>query len=406
MPSKDSMKHFPLRPVIAALSLALAGTAAHAADGDASMFTFSGFGTLAAVHSSEDQADFTGSVFQPNGAGMTRRTTTNPDSKLGGQVNAVFNDKFSAVVQVVSQYQHDASYTPQIEWANVKFKPTADLSLRLGRIALPAYLMSESRLVGYAHSWARPPQEVYGVLPLTSNDGVDVTHRQQIGDAQNTVQAYYGTNKVKISGGGTAEAKPSWGINDTFETGSLTLRIAYTSLKENLDIPGLAPLYGGMAALGETDMLDKYGPNGMKTSAVALGASYDPGDWYVLGEFVDYKGAGILTDSRSWYVAGGYRIGKFTPYVIHSRTKADVEEETNGGFLNAGINATLYQSNATQKTTAVGVRFDAVKNVAIKAQYDRLTTGDKSNGRLKSPTAAYVPGSSLDLVTLVVDFVF
>lgn len=404
-PAKDPMKHCSLRPLTAAISMALVAMTAQAAEGGAPTFSVSGYGTLAAVHSSEDNADFTGSVFQPNGAGHTRSTTTNPDSKLGAQLNAVFNDKLSAVVQVVSQYQYDASFNPQIEWANVKFKPTSDLSLRVGRIALPAYLMSESRLVGYAHTWVRPPQEVYSILPLTSNDGVDISHRQQIGAVQNTVQAYYGTNKVKIAGGGTAEAKPSWGVNDTVEIGSLTLRAAYTSLEEDLTVASLAPLYAGMAAMGETDMLEKYDTKNMKTSAVALGVMYDPGQWFVMSEFVDYKGDSILADSRSWYVAGGYRVGKFTPYVIHSRVKADIEEETNGGFLNAGINATLYSVTPTQTSTAVGLRYDVMKNVALKAQYDRLKTGDKSNGRLKA-YPGYVPGSSQDIVTVAVDFVF
>ncbi|MBC7957301.1 MAG: hypothetical protein H7Y33_15690 [Cytophagales bacterium] len=400
------MNYSPVRPVLAVISIAIAGLA-HADEAAGPKWSFSGFGTVAAVNSTESKADFTGNVFQPYGAGYTKSISTTPDSKVGAQVNAVFNSKLSAVLQVVSQYQHDSSYSPQVEWANVTFKPTSDLSLRLGRIALPSYLMSESRLVGYAHIWARPPQEVYGVFPLTNNDGVDLSYHHQMGGAQNTVQAYYGTNKVKISGGGTAEAKPSWGINDTVEVGSLTLRAAYTSLKENLDIPGLAPLYGGMAFFGETDMLAKYSPNDMKTSALALGANYDPGNWFLMGEYVDYKGAGILADSRSWYVAGGYRLGKFTPYAIHSRTKARVEEETNGGFLNGGINTTLYSANAVQNTTAVGLRFDAFKNTAIKFQYDRISYGAKSNGRLKVPTGTgYVAGGNADVMTLAVDFVF
>jgi hypothetical protein len=399
------MKYFSLRPVAAAISLVLAGTAAHAADGEPSIFSFSGYGTLAAVQSDEDKADFTGSILQPNGAGATRSVSGTPDSKLAGQVNALFNDKFSAVVQVVSQYQYDSSWTPQIEWANVKWKPTSDLSVRLGRIALPGYLMSESRLVGYAHVWARPPLEVYGVLPLTSNDGVDTSYRQQIGDAQNTVQAYYGTNKVKLSGGGSAKATSSWGFNDTVEIGSWTLRAAYVSLKENLDVPAFSPLYGGMVALGETDMLEKYKLEGMKTSAVALGFNYDPGQWFVMSEFVDYKGDSVLSDSRSWYVAGGYRVGKFTPYLIHSRVKALIEEETNGGLLNGGINDTLYQVNGTQHTTSLGLRFDAMKNIAIKAQYDRISTGDNSNGRLKAQPDFETP-AHVNVVSLGVDFIF
>jgi hypothetical protein len=397
------MKKFPRRPLLAALSLALAGFA-HADEAAGPKWSFSGFGTLGAAHTNEKNADFVGGIFQPNGVGHSRSTATTVDSKLGVQVGAVFNDTVSAVVQVVSQYQYDSSYTPQIEWANVKFKVTDNLSVRLGRIAAPSYLMSESRFVGYAHTWVRPPQEVYSILPITSNDGVDATYRQQFGSVNNTLQAYYGGSKVKISSG-EAESKPNWGINNTVEMGSLTLRAGYSSLKVKLDIESLKPLYAGMQFFGETDMLAKYDSTAMKTSAIALGALYDPGDWFVMSEFVDYRGQGFLSNSRSWYAAGGYRIGKFTPYAIYSTVKADIEEETQGGFLNGGINTALYSFTPTQHTTALGLRFDAMKNVAFKLQYDRLKTGDMSNGRLM-PYPGFVQGSSVSVVSLAADFVF
>jgi hypothetical protein len=401
------MKQFSVRPLAAAISLALCAGAAFAEP----TYKLSGFGTLAAVHSDLDTADFTGSVFQPNGAGHTRSTTTNPDSKLGVQLNASFNSQWSAVAQVISQYQYDASYWPQLEWGNVTYKPVDSLSLRVGRIALPAYLMSESRLVGYAHTWARPPQEVYSILPLTSNDGIDATHRSKFGTVSNTVQAYYGTNKVKISGGGQAKAKNSWGVNDTVEVGSLTLRAAYTYLKEDLQVDSLAPVFTFIVPAIPGGQ-EKYDTRNMSTHAVALGAQYDPGDWFVMGEFLSYRGDSILSDSRSWYVAGGYRLGKFTPYVIHADVKAKIEDETGSpsAMVNAAMNQTLYSITPTQKTTSVGVRYDVYKNTALKLQYDHLKTGSRSNGRLKtttSPTSwGFVPGSSANVVTLGVDFVF
>jgi hypothetical protein len=57
------------------------------ASGDApgaSMFSFSGFGTLGAVHSNEDHADFT-SVLKPNGAGYTHQWSTDVDSRIAGR---------------------------------------------------------------------------------------------------------------------------------------------------------------------------------------------------------------------------------------------------------------------------------------------------------------------------------
>ncbi len=399
------MKHFPVRPLAAAISLALCAGAAFAEP----TYKLSGFGTLAAVHSDLDTADFTGSVFQPNGAGHTRATATTPDSKLGVQVNAAFNSQWSAVAQVISQYQYDGSYWPQLEWGNVSYKPVDALTLRAGRIALPALLMSESRLVGYAHPWARPPQEVYSILPLTSNDGIDASYRSQFGSVANSVQAYYGTNKVKISGGGQAKAKKSWGVNDTVEVGSLTLRAAYTYLKEDLQVDALTPAFAVLPFIPGGE--EKYSTKDMSTHAIALGAQYDPGDWFVISEFVSYKGDGILSDNRSWYLAGGYRFGKFTPYLIHSDVKADIKEETGASgffsFANGVINTVLYSVTPTQKTTAIGVRYDVYKNTAIKLQYDHLKTGSRSNGRLKTdPAWGFVQGSDANILTLGVDFVF
>jgi hypothetical protein len=398
------MTNFSFRPLVAALALAGIG-AANAADvSDAPSWSFSGFGTFSAVHSNDDTSDFLGTLFQPNGAGHTRATSTTPDSKLGLQLGAVFNPQLSAVVQVVSQYQYDSSYTPMVEWANVKYQVTPELAVRLGRIAAPSYLLSESRFVGYTNASVRPPTEVYGVLAITSNDGIDATYRSQIAGANNTVQAYYGKSSVNLTSGG-AKSRPSWGVNDTVDIGALSLRAGYNSLKIDLDIPSLAGLFAGFRAFGEQDMLEKYKLDGMKTSALSLGATYDPGDWFVVGEFVDYKGAGFLSDTRSWYANAGYRVGKFTPYVGYSNITSHIKAESDAGFLNAGVNTTLNAFTPTQHTTSIGLRWDVMKNVALKTQFDRIKTGENSSGRLRS-FPGYVPGSNVDVVTVAADFVF
>lgn len=368
-------------------------------------FKFSGFGTLSATHSNGETSDFVGTLFQPNGAGKTRSTSFTPDSKLGVQLSAVFTDKLSAVLQVVSQHQYDNSFTPQVEWANVKYQLTPEVSVRAGRIAAPSFLVSESRFVGYANTWARPPVEPYGVMPITSNDGVDATWRSQIAGANNTLQAYVGKSSVKLSGGTTVKSDPTWGINDSVEIGSLTLRAGYNVFKIDLGVASVRPLLAGATQLGFTAIANKYKLEGMQLKALALGANYDPGNWFVMAEFVDLKGAGFLSDARAWYASAGYRFGSLTPYLTYSDTKASIEPETGAGPLNASFTSTMYAFNATQHSSSVGLRWDAMKNVAVKAQYDHITTGDRSNGRLRT-YPGFVQGSSVKLATVAVDFVF
>lgn len=129
---------------------ARADDADHADHADTPMFSFSGFGTLGVVHSSQDQADFTDSVWKPNGAGHRHDWSADVDSRLGLQIIANVTPKLSAVLQVVAEQNYDNSYRPHVEWANIKYAFTPDFDVRVGRIAMPTFLVGDYRKVGYA----------------------------------------------------------------------------------------------------------------------------------------------------------------------------------------------------------------------------------------------------------------
>ncbi|MES2356674.1 MAG: hypothetical protein V4568_20210 [Pseudomonadota bacterium] len=62
--------------------------------------------------------------------------------------------------------------------------------------------------------------------------------------------------------------------------------------------------------------------------------------------------------------------------------------------------------NQSQTTTAIGVRYDAMKNVALKAQYEYIRPKDASYGLYKYPQSQTAPAGSANLVSLNLDFVF
>ncbi|HVE54018.1 MAG TPA: porin [Ramlibacter sp.] len=407
------------RPLLAALMTAgLATGAAHAQWKPE--LKVSGFGTLGVVHSDEDQADFVGTIFQPNGAGFTRSTAVTPDTKLGVQVDAIFNDRFSAVLQLVSQQRHDNGFKPNVEWANVKFQATPELSVRAGRIAAPSFLYSDTRMVGYTQPWIRPPVEVYGVLPITNNDGLDLIYRRKFGSTSHTLQAFYGRTTARLRTG-EVESAPSWGINDTMQWGDWTMRAGYAANEVDLNMPTLRALVGGFNAFTAVPgpigaqaatLAQRYRTNDLSIGAFSLSASYDPGKWFVMSEFVQFRGESILADSRSWYVAGGWRLGSFTPYAMYARTSSDVAPEPGlplpaAAPLNAGLNAAMNnQFNGSQSTATLGVRWDAMKNTALKLQYDHTRLGSGSAGRFANVQPAFQRGGSVNLFSVALDFVF
>ena len=161
---RNSHQRLPARAATVIFALVvLAQSAARGDETSGFKFEFDGFATLGVVHSSEDQADFLGSLLLERGAGYSQSWSPEVDSRVGAQVTATFNSTgFPPWFRSSSEQQADGDYTPHVEWANLKYQLTPDASVRVGRIVLPSFMVSDYRKVGYANVWVRPPVEVYG----------------------------------------------------------------------------------------------------------------------------------------------------------------------------------------------------------------------------------------------------
>jgi hypothetical protein len=404
---------------ISVLVVALYAAGAHAEDAAAPMFSFSGFGTLGLVHSSEDKADFTGSVLKPHGAGYSRNWSAEVDSRIAAQVTANLTPQLSAVLQVISEQNADNSYRPQVEWANVKYQFTPDFSVRVGRAVLPAFLLSETRKVAYTYPWVRPPMEVYHLLPVTANDGLDMSYRLHIGEWVNTLQAQVGRKNTElINNGGIAEARNSWGISNTTEYGPLTTRIAYQ--KSHVTVASMNSLFNAFRQFGPQGALiaDKYDPDAKAYTSLGIGASYEPGNWFVMGEWGGVNTHSFIGKRSAWYVSGGFRVGEFTPYVTYAQVRADnlsdpgltvsalppfLAGEATG--LNTALNSIL-RTKIAQNTLTIGGRWDFNKNTALKLQFDHIRIGAGSTGALVNLQPSFQLGGKVNVFSATLDFVF
>jgi hypothetical protein len=298
-------------------------TVAGAEDPAASMFSFSGFGTLGAVHSNEDQADFVSGIFSPNGAGYTSPWSVSVDSKIGAQIDARFTPQISAMIQIISQQNYDNTYTPRVEWGNIKYELTPELGIRIGRTVLPSFLFSDTRNVGYSNPWVRPPVEAYSLVPIDTSDGVDVSYLLHLGSWVHSLVGTYGSTSTQQPTGGNAEARRQWNISDTIEFGSATIRIAYQ--RADLTLDGLHTFFGAFRQFGPQGnaLADEYDPYRKPVEFIGIGGMYNPRDWFVAGEWGGTQLHSVLGESTAWYVSGGYRLAKFTPYLTYGAVKAE-----------------------------------------------------------------------------------
>ena len=398
------------------------GGALAVADADAPAVSINGYGTLGVVHSSDDKADYLADIFRPNGAGHTRAWSADIDTRLGIQVTADVTSKLSAVFQFVAEQRYDNSYRPTTEWANLIYHFTPDFSVRVGRFVQPTFLFADSRKVAYTYPWVRPPTEVYGLVPVSHNDGVDLSYRMQFGGLIQTLEASYGNRDIRSPdrlGGEESKARNTFSAMSTTEYGATTLRISYHQTQ--LTVVDLVSLFDAFREFGPEGIAiaDRYGVDDERVEFVGVGVNYDPGDWFAIGEWgaVDYHN--VFGKSTGWYLSSGYRFGSLTPFASFARlnytdmisdpglTVSSLPPALIGPAtgLNAALNGILGGA-AGQKTMAVGLRWDFLRNVALKVQVEHVDRDDGSPGTFGNVQPGFEPGGDADLFSASINVVF
>lgn len=396
----------------APLAAALMAMGAQAQTGGESAFSFSGFATLGVVGTNTDSGQYV--IFsQPRGA--DKSWSGEVDSKVGLQGTLKANAMFSGTVQLLSKQNGDGNFTPGIEWAFAKAQLTPALAVRLGRMGGPFFAVSDFRDVGYANTWLRPPQDVYGQVPVSHFDGGDVIYQTSLGSTTLTTQLFGGQSKAVVQGT-DLDLKKLMGFNATLELdGGISLRVGHLQGRltvHNEGLNGLVALMRGVPLPGWSTAAGQLDPNDKKATFSGIGASMDEGNWIANFEYTMRRTDTYAPDTDGWYVTLGHRFGKFTPYATVSRLKqkssnvdSDVPAPTPQlAGLKGAVLSTLAGQARDQKTMAVGVRWDAYRNVAVKGQFERLKPN--GNGLFVETQPGFGTGASVNVYSLAVDLVF
>lgn len=352
-------------------------------------FTVSGYGTVAATRTTQNDYEFRTSMGHSQGTGTG--WDLGQDSRLGLQGVARFGDEWSVTGQLlgqrrrvggISETQSNDDFNAGFEWLFGQYSPSSNLDLRAGRVVLPVFMISDSRNVGFSQPWLRAPLEVYGQVPLTTADGVQAVWRIPVGAAIFTVQPTLGTSDVNIVYTGTpiaAKAKDVRGINLSVEYGDWLVRAGQLTSKTPFTFPDVDL---GFATLPSFD-------HEMKDKFTSVGLQYDNGTLLVMAEWAKrtqnnvsdtYPGGDALNQaiyegvfgsgpdganyigrplasSVSWYAAAGWRFGKWLPMLAYGYF-----DQTRDKFKTRSINASI--------------RYDLTTGVALKAQVGRVQVRD------------------------------
>lgn len=343
------MRRFSAPAAQAALSVIfMLGLATRAHAGDDVTTTITGYGTVGGTFTSDGNYAYRHDVSEFGGA--TNQFDVGLESRLGVQAVFDFGSSFSVTAQEVARRRGSEDFALGTEWLYVQYSPSSDWKLRVGRVELATFLISDSREVGYAATWFRAPNEIYGSEPFDYLDGGQVLWRHSLGQAAFGLQASYGntTQEFEVSGAAVSiHAKYVFNASATFEYGNLLLRVAQT----NISTPFTIPLSATYSVTYNVD--DRY---------TSVGIQYDDGKAIVLGEWAkrsENTGPGLplpLTASTQGYAAGGWHFGKLTPMLMYGVDRPVLSLLTPAGDYG---------------TWSAILRYDIAHNIALKAEISR-----------------------------------
>lgn len=393
----------------AALALLAAPAATLAATPLGEHFTFSGFGTLGAVTTDNSEAEF---LTPGQTHGVKRDVALGVDSKLGLQLNGKFGDVFSATAQVLVRDNYEGNWKPGVEWLFAKAQLNPTVGIRVGRIGAPMFAVSDYRNVNYANTFLRAPLEVYGQVVTNNFDGADVLLQHAFGPVNVSAQVFGGDSKAYYSRT-RVDVKKLHGVNITAEfDGGYSLRLGHAQGKLTVHSSQLRQLVAVLGTTPFASLGQALDATGKDASFSGVGFTMDRSDVIVNAEYTWRRSQTYLPDTTGWYVLGGMRFGAFTPYAIVSQQKVDA---TVANTVPAGLSPQLNVLKATvdglingqytaQKTTSVGLRWDALNNAAVKLQWDR-TRPEGAGGYFSKPTPAFA-GKTVQVLSASLDFVF
>jgi hypothetical protein len=409
---------------LAALCLLCGQAAAEEPLADASNFSVSGFGTLGYAYSSQARLGFLRDIGQNGG----RPWLT--DSMLGLQLAFQANSQLELISQLIARDQIKNAPAKALKWAFVGYRPGANWQLRMGRLGIDPYLQSDTRNVGYASPWVRPPVEFYGYIFFDSMDGADATYSQNFDGVHVETKLQWGQVNADYAVAGVISNYKGDDyvlLSLNTEAGPWRTRLGYSQLKNATEsqlslVPALDAVANSAARFSPEMAADAIRLRGalsfqdVITRRLSAGLVYDNGIWLAQSE-VSYMWCGCIqppSNKLSAYVFAGRRFEALMPYAMFAstRTKA-VSSTTDWSALGpAAVQLQTYSLFAAnralsqQRTYSLGTRWDFNNHAALKVQWDYTTIDAGGAAMWRTPPPGAGSKEYANTLSMVLDFIF
>ncbi|MCK5829787.1 MAG: hypothetical protein KAH20_05750 [Methylococcales bacterium] len=419
---------------ILALATTVGSTAI--ADDNYPEWSIKGFGSIGFARSDNETIGFYRDRTSTQEVKKSLEITT--DSRLGLQLDVDINDSFHFTTQFVVRDHAGDFFEQNLDWAFLKWNPLVveDYEIRVGRLGVDAFLLSDYRNVGYAYPWIRPPHEFYANIPLTHFDGADIKKSFYLENGELTLKLGGGYTFTKLSEyfQDFDLEGPVLVANIIYTTGEWRFRAGYGHIwqSKNLESSLFSRIRGVLTNPATNFLipnLNQFLPltniNDTHLQFMSLGTAYDDGTWLVHAEasYLDEEGQQIINaDVASAYLSIGRRFSDVTLYsrygIAHSFEKKTKALDINPLLVGTPNEPAIREINQQiidgfngqaikQQSLSIGLRWDFYQKMAFKAEWTHYWLG--KNGKFSS-LWQHDPNENtphhVNLVSFGIDFIF
>ncbi len=336
---------------ISIMALAIAPLIAGAGE-----FSINGFLT-AGVSKSNSETAYLG--------GINDKASFEPDTVLGLQFVSQINDTVGFTAQLLGTGTE--TFNLAADWAYVSFAVSDELSVKAGRVKLPIFLVSDYIEVGVAYPWVRPPEELYGVVPITAANGLDARYETQLGEMDLVIQPFAGSllESVALATGDIdIIIKDLTGLRVTL--GNDNLMFSASGMRFDLSIPA-------------------QNVDGDTTELWSAGVKFEMDNIIAMSEYSAREVPGLQPDYEGWYVMGGYRFGNFLPHLTIAAI--DTADKT--------------PAAGKQQSTTLGLNYQFDPSTVFKFEWKTIEVQDNTLGLFSGPPSddeAQIISASVDII--------
>ncbi|KZN38850.1 hypothetical protein N480_11450 [Pseudoalteromonas luteoviolacea S2607] len=359
-------------------------------NGACNEFKFDGFATLGVTLTDSENAGIRHHITQPNATYQDE--VGFGTSSLGFQLEWQATPKLQFVGQVLLKDHEEQNIDNAVQMAFLRYSPTANWQMRVGRTGLDLFMMTEHRDIGYTYTFDHPPTEFYAIVPHQNIDGADIKYTFSQEHGLFSAKLFAGRSTAPIVSDENffwdVEIKSLYGVVLQWESLDWTLRANHTITKAGNENEQQLQLQAALSQVpdevwpNKANLLDSLNIIGKRFDYTAIGARYDNNQWFFQTEasYID-SNSQVLNELTAGYIGVGtyYKNHTFmtTFATAKSNNKTPQRPLISTPQLDLLYNTLIRHTNfylIDQSTVSVTLRSELSESLAVKVQLEHTST--------------------------------